>query len=507
MDYLLGIDIGTESSRAILFDLNGKAVASAQYPYQVHWERPGWASQDPEVWWETTVANCRSVMERAGAKPHEVIGIGVCGQMHAPVAVGADGHLLPGRVQIWCDKRCEPQCGSVMKNDQYEKLVRLAANPAAPSWMGFKIKWLKENLPEIYHRADTFLSPKDFINYRLTGERRMDLSEASGTFLLEASTCRWSEELAAALDIDIRKMPALAQSGEVIGRLKREPAKILGLAEGIPVVAGGGDMLCLLLGAGLTVEGRGCDIAGTACDISVFAPRPCLEPRLMNLHHVVPGWITFGILDSGGSSYTWLRDNLCEPQVDLARSQGRSPYEVLNELAAGVAPGAEGLLYLPYLMGERTLGSAYSRGVFFGLSLVHTRAHLVRAVLEGITFDLKQSLEIMTGMGIKVQEIRFIGGGARSPLWAQIKADLYDTVVRVVEEYEGGALGAALLAGVGAGIYPSAEEAAERVVKIKQEFSPRPEAAAKYRRYYKVFKELHDSLQPLFVELHRAATE
>lgn len=500
-NYLLGIDIGTESSRAIIFDENGRTVAAAQTAYGVSCPRPGWAAQDPRLWWEATVRNCRTVLAESGLRPTAIAAVGVCGQMHAPVPI-AGTELIPGEVQLWCDKRCEGQCREIAEVVDSALLIRKAANPPAPSWTGLKIKWLKENQPEIYARATTFLSAKDYLNFQLTGMQCTDLSEASGTYLFDPATGEWSEEMLELLGLDRKKLPEIVPAWQVIGRLTPEAARQTGLAAGTPVVAGGGDMPCLLLGAGLTRLGRACDVAGTACDISVFAPTPCPDARLLNLHHVVPGWFTFGILDSGGSSYRWLRDALSERQVEEAARRGISAYELLNEMAAQAGPGAGGLLYLPYLMGERVLGSAHSRGVFFGLTLTHSRAHLARAIIEGITFDLRQSLEIIRSHGAGIEEIRFIGGGARSPLWGQIKADIYGFPVAAVEEFEGGALGAAILAGTGVGLFSDPATAAEKLVSVRQRFTPNPKVVALYNAYYQIFKELHDTLQPLFDGLH-----
>jgi xylulokinase len=499
-NYLLGIDIGTESSRAIIFDEEGKALVKSQVTYGVVCNYPGWAAQDPEQWWQATVTNCRRVLNESGFKPSQIAAIGVCGQMHAPVPIRGK-ELIPGEVQLWCDKRCEDQCRQVVNKYDSDQLIKKTGNVPVPSWTGLKIKWIKENQPDLYAKATKFLSAKDYINFKLTGNQYTDLSEASGTFLLDPTSLKWSHEIAELLDLELNKLPEIVNSWQIIGHVTAEAAQETGLAVGTPVVAGGGDMPCLLLGAGLTKLGRACDVAGTACDISVFGEEPCIDPRLMNLHHVIPGWFTFGILDSGGSSYRWLRDNFCEPQIEEAEQRGISAYEILNELAEKVEAGAGGLIYLPYLMGERVLGSAFSRGVFFGLTLTHGRANLARAIIEGITFDLRQSLEIICSKGKRIDEIRFIGGGARSPLWGKIKANIYGIPVVTVEEFEGGALGAAILAGRGIGLFADVIETTEKLIKIRWQFWPNIEEVNHYNSYYKIFKKLHDLLQPLFGEL------
>ncbi|MBE3580996.1 MAG: hypothetical protein IMW96_05095 [Thermoanaerobacteraceae bacterium] len=499
-EYLLGIDIGTDSSRALIFDKRGKTIASSQVSQSVICTRPGYACQNPQQWWEAVVYNCRSVLAQTNIKPSEIAAIGVCGQMHAPVPMRGM-ELIPGYVQLWCDKRAEEYCDALNK-EEGEILLNKTGNRPLPSWTGFKIKWVKINQPDVYGEATKFLSAKDFINFKLTGVQCTDLSEASGTALLDIQTFRWSHEIAELLGLEIDKLPDIVPSTQVIGKVTKAAAIETGLVEGIPVVAGGGDMACLLLGAGLTRVGRACDVAGTACDISVFVTEPCVDYRLMNLYHVVPGWFTFGILDSGGSSYKWVRELVSGSLTDGRDTNRGLDYDELNRLAEVVGPGADGLIYLPYLMGERTLGSAYSRGVFFGLYLGHRAGHLARAVIEGITYDLKQSFEIIRSHGVHIEEVRFVGGGARSPLWGQIKADIYDCPVVAVEQFEGGALGAAILAGAGVGMFKDPAEAAEEMIKVRWQFRPDPERARIYKSYYSLFKRLHDLLQPLFTELH-----
>lgn len=498
---LLSVDIGTESARAALLAPDGRVVASSSREYDLSCPKPGWAEQEPDRWWETTVENIRDVL--AAAPGAEIAGIGVGGQMHAPVPVDAAGRLVSRTALLWCDKRSAPQCAAVLAEVDEDEVLRVTGNAAVPSWIGFKLKWLKDNQPEVYHRAATFLTCKDYLNLRLTGERGTDYSEASGTFLFDARKGTWSPELCGLLGVEVAKLPPVSESASVIGHVTPEAARATGLTEGTPVVCGGGDMMCILLGAGIAVTGQACDITGTAADISVYTPEPLYDRRLMHLHHVVPGggWISFGILDAGGGSYKWFRDTFGAAAAAEARAAGVPTYEILNRRAAEAPVGAENLFYLPYLLGERTLGSSHSRGVFFGLTPRHTLGHCARAVLEGVTFDLRQSLELIEEKGIRVDEVRAIAGGAKSPLWCSIKADIYQKPIRTLRNFEGGVVGGAILAGLGTGVYRSVTEAVDRMVSIEGTYQPDPERVSRYDRRYRTFKALHDGCQPFYHQL------
>ncbi|MGE5623493.1 MAG: xylulokinase [Methanocella sp.] len=500
---LASVDIGTESARAALLTPQGKVLASASRQYGMACPRPGWAEQDPESWWEATVQNLRDC--RAQAPEAEVAAVCVAGQMHATVAIDGEGRLVSHAALLWCDKRSAGFCDRVAAEGAKAglDLTAFTGNTPLAAWTGFKLRWLKENQPEVYRGAATFLSCSGYLNYRLTGARASDYSEASGSFLFDAGRREWSPELCALLALDQAKLPEIRESAEVIGTVTREAAAATGLTPGTPVVCGGGDMMLILLGAGIASFGQACDVTGTAADVSVFTPRPLANPRLMHLHHVVPGggWIAFGILDAGGGSLKWFRDTFAAAEVAEARRRGVSPYEVLSSLAEETPPGAEGLFYLPYLLGERTLGSATSRGVFFGLTPRHTTGHCVRAIMEGVTYDLRQTLDLIAAERVAIGEIRAIAGGAKSPLWCQIKADVYRRPVVTLKNFEGGVVGGAILAGLGVGLYGSVAEAAWQVVELDRKFIPDAEEARRYEARHRFFKRLHDGFQEYFGEL------
>ncbi len=498
---LLGIDIGTQSTRAALLTPDGQAVATAGRAQEMETPQAGWAEQDPDMWWSNAIACIREVMDKASASAHEIAAVGAGGQMHGTVPIGAEGELLSHNVQLWCDKRSAAEVDEFKLAPSAEQCIRLAGNPPVANWVGFKIKWLKQNAPDIYARTAKLVMPKDFINFRLTGVIGTDYSEASGFYLMEAATRRWSDELIDQLGLDRDKLPEIYHAADVIGSVSAEAAAATGLTEGTPVVAGGGDMMCMLLAAGLTRPGAASDITGTSGILSVFTDSPVVDNRLMNLHHVTDGWVPFGITDTGGVCLKWFKDNYCQSEIAEAEQLEIGVYDLLGERASKTPPGSEGLLFFPYLLGERTLGTPYARAVFFGLTPRHNKATMVRAIMEGVTFELKQTLDIVAQAGHPVNVIYHSGGGAYSDLWSQIKADIYQKPVVTFENMEGGLLGAAILAGSGAGIYENEVEGAQRCLRPKQKFEPNTALAERYEYLYRLFQELHDSFQAPFNRL------
>lgn len=493
IDAFLAIDIGTQSSRAAILDRDGALLALASQPHILQTPRAGWAEQNPDDWWRATLVNVREVVEQT-RDTARIAAIAVCGQMHGTVPIRRDGDLLADAVQLWCDKRAAGIADEIAARADPDDLLKLAGNVPTAAWSGFKMAWMHRHQPELYARTSIIITPKDFINLRLTGEAATDLSEASGSFLMDARTGAWSPDLIALLGLDGGKLPPIHRSAEVIGSVTANAATLTGLVAGTPVVAGSGDMLCQLLGAGITAPGMACDTSGTASIISFYAPGPVADRRMMNVHAAGPHWIAFGILDSGGGALRWWRDQF----VATPEEAGDDAYARMLHEAERVPAGCEGLLFFPYLLGERTLGSADSRGVFFGLHARHGRAHGTRAIVEGITCELRQSLEIVRDAGVQLCEMRTGGGGARSSFWSQIKADIYGMPVTTIQHEEVGILGAAMLAGVGAGVYASEVEAAATLVQIRDRFVPNPELTPHYDRKYVLFHELHDALQPSF---------
>jgi xylulokinase len=503
-DCVLAIDIGTSGSRAALVDFSGNILASAAQAYDLDSPAPGWAQQDARLWWRTSVENIRCVFEKSGfaGHPGRVAAVAAGGQMHATIPMDGSGQVLAPAVQLWCDKRCAGIVAELGQQPGLQAAFSLVGNVPTAAWLGWKIKWLQVNQPEVYQKTWKVLTASAYITYQLTGGVPViDYSEASGSFLMDASRLDWSPAMFELLGLDPGMLPPILPSSQVAGKVSREAALATGLLEGTPVAVGGGDMLCTLLAAGLTQNGRAVDITGTSSIMCIYAGEPVLDRRLMNLHHSMPGWVTFGICDSGGGSLKWFKDAFCQAEQAIAAQSGESAYHLLDEQAARIAPGAEGLLFYPYLLGERTLGSPYSRGVFFGLTQRSGKGALARAIMEGISFEMLRTLEIARQSGMPVDQIRLVGGGAQSPLWNQIKANIYQLPVAVLKTFEGGTLGAAILAGVAGGVFPNEASAADQVVHIDHVLQPDASQADVYHRLFEVYKDLHDRMIDPFERL------
>jgi xylulokinase len=501
MTYFLGIDIGTQSTRVALVDSTGRVRASYSEGYPMQTPRHGWAEQDPEDWWAAICRGVASVKQQIGARPQDILGLAVDSQMHATIPIHADGELLSHAVQLWCDKRGSGLVEQFLARPEARAAAALAGSPPVGAWIGFKMQWLKTYQPELYDRTWKFLTGSGFVNYRLTGELSMDWTEASGTFLMDAQTEHWSPELADLLGLDLDILPPIYRSQDVVGRVTAEAARSVGLAAGTPVAAGGGDMLIMLLAAGLAEPGLALDISGTASNLVFYVHQPVLDPPLMNLHHPLPGWSPFGITESGGSSLRWLRDTF-QQAGGMSRSlTSDEAYAQLTAQAAEVPAGSEGLLYFPYLMGERVLGTPNARGAFIGLTPRTGMGALARSVMEGVCYELRRTLELVEAAGNTIRSVIHTGGGARSPLWSQIKADIYHKPVHTLAVEEGGVLGSALLAMVAAGAQPDVPAAASRCVHMGQVFQPNPAHAERYDFLFRQFKDLHDLLQTPFDRL------
>ena len=501
MPYCLGIDIGTQSTRVALVDASGRVVTSYSAGYPMHTPRHGWAEQDPEDWWAVICRGIAAVKAQANARPQDILALAVDSQMHATIPLAKDGALLSHSVQLWCDKRGSGLVEAFLSRPEAKAAAALAGSPPVGAWIGFKILWLKTHQPELYQKTWKFLTGAGFVNYRLTGELSIDWTEASGTFLMDAGSNAWSPELARLLGLDLDKLPPIFHSADVVGRVTAEAARRVGLAAGTPVVAGGGDMLIMLLAGGLAQPGLALDISGTASNLVFYVPQPVLDPPLMNLHHPLPGWCPFGITESGGGSLRWLRDTLIQAGGLGQSLPSDEAYARLTALAEEAPPGAEGLLYFPYLMGERVLGTPNARGAFIGITPRTAVGALARAVMEGVCFELRRTLELVEAAGNTIQAVIHTGGGARSALWSQIKADIYHKPVHTLAVEEGGVLGSALLAMPAAGVYPDVPAAARGCVQLGQSFQPNPANAARYDALFELFKDLHDRLQAPFDRL------
>lgn len=517
MGYLLGIDVGTSGTKSAIFAEDGTLIASATAEYPLYQPHPGWAEQLPEDWWQGVVTSVREALRkanlatsttsatgRATIAPQDITGIGLSGQMHGAVLLDRDNNVIRPAI-IWCDQRSTAQCDWITaRAGSPARVIELTGNPALPNFTATKILWVRDNEPDNYARIAHVLLPKDYIRWRLTGEFATEVSDASGTLLLDVANRRWSDEMLRLLDVPRAWLPDVHESPVVTGKLTQGAAVATGLAPGTPVVGGGGDQAAGAVGNGIVEKGIVSSTIGTSGVVFAFTPDIKADElgRLHSFCHAVPGkWHVMGVTQAAGGSMQWFRNNLGAAEMELARLTGRDPYEYLTAEAETVAPGAEGLVFLPYLMGERTPHlDPQAKGVFFGLTSRHTKAHLVRAVMEGVTFSLKDCLALIEGLGIEVREVRVSGGGARSRLWRQMQADVFGREVSVVSSSEGPAFGVALLAGVGTGVYASVEEACRATIRTSDRMAPIPENQKAYERAYDRYRRLYPALRELFAE-------
>lgn len=488
----LGIDVGTGGSRALLIDTRGHVMASAMVAH-APFASPqiGWAEQDADDWWRASAAAVRAVLDRAGERAEAIGALGLTGQMHGAVLLDeCDTPLRPAI--IWCDQRTDAQCHALGESVGVARLIELTCNPALTGFTLPKLLWVREHEPDIWARVRAVLLPKDYVRLRLTGDKATDAADASGTLLFDVARRRWSAEMIAAVEIDEKLLPRVYESTAITGRVSAAGAAATGLRAGTPVVAGAGDQAAGAVGMGVVRPGAVSATIGTSGVVFAATEKPALDPlgRIHTFCHAVPArWHVMGVTQGAGLSLRWFRE-----QFGAGAADGRDAYERLCAEAETVPAGADGLLWTPYLMGERTPHlDPHARAALVGLTASHTRAHIVRAILEGIAFSLRDTLTIFDEMNVPVETIRLGGGGARSALWRQIQADVYGRTVESVETEEGAAYGAALLAGVGGGAWRSVDEACTACVRVRAQVAPGAAAGlmnARYQKYQTVYPAL-----------------
>jgi len=498
----LGIDVGTSGTKTIAIDETGAILAGAAAEYPCAHPRPGWSEQDPELWWVATQQTIREVLTKGNLKPADVAGVGLSGQMHGSVFLDADGQVIRPAL-LWNDQRTGAECAEIeAKAGGREALIRLVANPALTGFTAPKLLWLRRHEPAAWDRVRQVLLPKDYVRYRLTGQYATEVSDASGTLLLDVANRRWSRELLGKLDLDAALLPPCYESFEVSGKVSKLGAGATGLAEGTPVVGGGGDQPAGAVGNGIVRPGAVSATMGTSGVVFAHTDQPGFDPlgRLQRGCHAVPGaWHVMGVVLAAGGSFQWFRNQLAAAEVALAKGRGVDPYFLLTDEAATVGPGAEGLLFLPYLTGERTPHfDPDARGGWIGLTVRHGRAHLVRSLLEGATYAMRDSLELIREMGVQITEIRLSGGGARNALWRQLQADIYGHECRTVNATEGPAFGVALLAQVGTGGFASVPEACDATIRTVDRIPVDPRVKEVYDRGYAAYRGLYPALRQTF---------
>ena len=499
MAYLLGIDVSTTGAKAILIDKMGIVRGSATSEYPLFTPFPLWSEQPPENWWQGVIHSIRQVLSEAHIEGNQIAGVGLTGQMHGLVLLDKSGAVLRPAI-LWNDQRTGIQCDQINQKVGQKKLLSISGSPALAGFTAPKILWIRENEPEIYKQIERVLLPKDYIRYRLTGDFATDCADASGTSLLDITKRDWSPEILKALDIPLNWLPKVYEGPQITGTISPAAQELTGLKAGTPVIAGGGDQAAQAVGVGAITSGIIALTLGTSG--VVFAPtdQPFIESegRLHAMCHSAPpesgsGWHLMGVMLSAAGSLRWFRDT-------FAPGTG---YDDLLAPAEKIKPGSEGLLFLPYLTGERTpYPDPLARGGFIGLTVRHSMAHMTRSVLEGVAFGLRDSMELVKGAGLgAIHQVRVSGGGSRSPLWRQILADVMNCELVTVNITEGASYGAALLAGVGAGLWPNVVEACAATVKVTASTQPQPAVSQVYQQLYPVYRALYPALKSSFTAL------
>ncbi|HET6177110.1 MAG TPA: xylulokinase [Candidatus Sulfotelmatobacter sp.] len=490
---LLGIDVGTGGTRALIIDEHGHLLASAteeHAPFAT--PQIGWAEQQPEDWWRACGIAIRKALTSANISADQIACVGLSGQMHGAVMLDEQDRVVRPAL-IWCDVRTEKQCHELTEKIGADRLIQLTCNPALPNFTLTKFLWVRENEPGNWKRVRSVMLPKDYVRFRMTGDRAIDVADASGTLLLDVARRRWSREMLDATQIDERLLPKVYESPDVCGQISGEGAAATGLKQGTPVVAGAGDQAAGATGMGIVAPGAVSATIGTSGVVFAATDRPAMDPkgRLHTFCHAIPGrWHVMGVTQAAGQSLRWFRDTLCP--------SGTATYDQLTEEAAKVSPGSDSLLWTPYLMGERTPHlDGQARAALVGLTASHTRGHIVRAILEGVAFSLRDTFTIFSEMNVPVRSIRLGGGGARSALWRQIQADIYGHEVELVEAEEGAAYGAAILAGVGAKLWPSGDAACEAVIRVKQRVPAQPDVVAQMSGSYAAYRRVYPATRAI----------
>ena len=504
MNYVIGVDIGTSGTKTVLFDEKGSVIASKTIEYPMYQPKNGYAEQEPSDWANAAIQTIKAVVAKSGVKKEDVKGIGLSGQMHGLVMLDKDNEVIRRSI-IWCDQRTANEVDEMNRKLGREKLIEITANPALTGWTAAKILWVKNNEPENYERCRHILLPKDYIRFVLTHEYATEVSDASGMQLLNVPKRDWSDEIIDGLGLDRSMLGRVYESCEVTGGLTADIAEAVGLCEGTPVVGGAGDNAAAAVGTGVVEDGKAFTTIGTSGVVFAHTSKISID-KLGRVHTccaAVPGaWHVMGVTQGAGLSLKWFRDNFCNAEKETSEMMGVDPYYLMDKEAAEVPIGSNRLLYLPYLMGERTPHlDPDARGVFFGLSAMHRKRDLLRAVMEGVSYSLRDCVEVFKQMDINVSDMMACGGGGSSPLWRQMLADLYACPVKTASSKEGPALGVALLAAVGTGLYSSVPEACREVVKTDKIQEPIAENIKPYDDCYRLYTEIYPALKESFKKL------
>lgn len=493
--YLLGIDIGTSACKAAVFDRDGEVIASVSEEYPVYYPHPGWAEQNPDEWWRA-VCGAIKKMAAGGVDLKEIAGIGIDGQSWSAIPMDREGNVLTN-TPIWMDTRAQDICDEFNEKIGSDQIFQAAGNSLQPSYTTAKILWYRRNLPEVYRNTYKILQSNSYIAFRLTGNMTQDISQGYGLHCFNMHTGEWNAEMCEALEIPISLLPDIYPSHAIVGTVTGQAAEESGLPAGTPVAAGGLDAACGTLGAGVVRPGETQEQGGQAGGMSICIDAYQADPRLILGYHVVPGkWILQGGTTGGGGVMRWLEREFGAYEREAGKRLGKSSLELFNEAAEAVNPGADGMVFLPYMSGERSpIWDPDAKGVFYGMDFGKTKGHFIRAAMEGVAYSLHHNLEIAKEAGAEAEVLRAMGGSANSLLWTQIKSDITGKPIVVPSSDTATTLGAAILAGVGVGMYESFEEAVELTVKEKRRHEPNPEYKDIYRKNYQIYLELYEQLK------------
>lgn len=499
--YLLGIDIGTSACKVALFGKDGKVEAAVSEGYPVYYPHPGWAEQNPDEWWEAVCKAIWTVISSSGVSPDDIAGIGIDGQSWSAIAIDREGKVLTN-TPIWMDTRAQSICDRLNEEIGADKIFEVAGNSLQPSYTTAKIIWYKENLPEVYANIYKILQSNSYIAFKLTDAITQDVSQGYGLHCFDMRKGCWDEEMCERLGIPMNFLPEICNCDHVVGTVTAKAAQECGLAEGTPVVAGGLDAACGTLGAGVIHPGETQEQGGQAGGMSICMDEYKADPRLILGYHVIPDkWLLQGGTTGGGGVMRWFEHEFADYERMMKEQTGESSLNQLNEIAEKVSPGCDGMVFLPYMSGERSpIWNPYAKGVFYGLDFAKTKGHMVRACMEGVALSLRHNLEIAEEAGAKVEVLRAMGGSANSHLWTQIKADITGKPIVVPASDTATTLGAALLAGVGTGLYKDYDEAVTLTVKETRHHEPDPDNKTVYDQTYQSYLDLYKSLAHLMIK-------
>ena len=509
MAFYLGIDVGTSATKALVMDVKGRVLATGNGEHTVQTPKPSWSEQDPLQWWQASIKAVRKAIARSGIDGRKIAGIGLSGQMHGLVLLGEGVEPLRPAI-IWNDQRTAEQARQIeQKAGGKAGLIKLVGNVAMTSFTLTKLLWVRQHEPRLYARVRHMLLPKDYCRLRLTGQYAGDVSDMSGTLMLDQRKRDWSEACLELFDIDRAILPRVYESHQVTGQATPQAARLMGIAPGTPVVGGAGDQPAGAVGNGIVKPGMVSATMGTSGVVFTHSRQYVVDPdgAVQTFCAAVAGqYCMFGCILAAGGSFQWFRNQLGGPEAARAKVLGVDPYELLTKEAASAPPGCEGLFFLPYLTGERTPhADPYARGGWIGITARTSRDELIRSVLEGSTFAMNDALTAFRQRGLAPAEIRLSGGGAKSAFWRQLQADVYGVPCATVRTEEGPAYGAAILASVGAGAYGSVPEACQAIIKISRRIQPERKAKAAYGRYYQQYRRLYPALKQEFPLLAKLA--